>query len=374
MMSYKCRIWGPWPHSSHRRRGSSQRLSQTREMMMQPWIVLVLLGLLPLINGDVSHLPKDYLPPNADSQNAVHTRSNDAKEIQKDPSGFYPSTGLPLPPGYAIPTGSNIPPQPVQPPNFPLPIYPPFFGFGGGPGEQGIGPGIGPVPSAYPNGGPFPGGPPNAAYQQPPPGTFPGGPFPGGPQGGAGGFIAPQGGAFPPAAGFQPQGGPGNGFIPQGAPFPPQAGPFPPQGVPFAPQGVPGNAFPGGNFPPQEGPFPPQGGAFPPPGAQYPPEFLTNQGLPLTNPQGPFQGPNPAGFNVPVGFGGPVPGQNPYQQFGPGFGGPAPPGYSDEPEKEQPQKEAERTVVAPPLADDPKSNADTVYATNGGYVYQRAKK
>ncbi|XP_033169243.1 basic salivary proline-rich protein 2 [Drosophila mauritiana] len=334
--------------------------------MMQPWAVVVLL--LPLINGDVSHLPKEYIPPSAEQEPTTRSAA-DGQEVQKDPSGFYPSTGLPLPPGYAIPTGSNVPPSPVQPPNFPLPIYPPFFGFGGGSVEQGGGPGIGPVPSAYPNGGAFPGGPPNggafpggptnAAFQLPP-----GGPF--GPQAGnfaqPGGF--PQVGGFPPqGAGFQPQGIPGNGFPPQGAPFSPQPGVFPPQGGAFGPQGIPGNGFPGGNFPPQGGPFP---------GSAYPPEFLTNQGLPLTNPQGPFQGPSPAGFNVPAGFGGPVPGQNPYQQFGPGFGGPAPPGYSDEPAKEQP-KDSERTVVPPPLADDPKSAADTVYASNGGYVYKRAK-
>ncbi|XP_016949110.1 basic proline-rich protein [Drosophila biarmipes] len=334
--------------------------------MLQPGAVLLVL-ILPLISGDVSHLSKDYIPPRA-KQDAPATPSNDGQEVQKDPSGFYPSNGLPLPPGYAIPTGSNVPPPPVQPPNFPLPIYPPFFGFGGGPGEPGVGPGIGPVPSAYPNGGAFPVGSPNAAYHVPPGGVYPNGGAAFGPQGPG---FPPQGAGFPPQGagfgpqpvGFQPQGG----FPPQGPPFAPQPGPFGPQGAPF------GNAFPGAGFPPpQEGPFPPQGGPFPPPGGPYPPEFLTNQGLPLTNPQGPFQGLNPTGFNVPAGFGGPVPGQNPYQQFGPGFGGPAPPGYSDEAAKEQP-KEGERKVVAPPLADDPKNGADTVYATNGGYVYQRAK-
>ncbi|KAH8245093.1 hypothetical protein KR032_004799, partial [Drosophila birchii] len=357
---------------------------------MQPWVVLILL--LPLASSDVSHLHNE--------------NGADSKETQKDPSssGFYPSVGpgLALPPGYAIPTGGNVPPPPAQPPNFPLPIYPPFFGFGGGPGEQG--PAIGPVPSAYPNGGAvFPGaGAPSAAIQQPPgpPGAFPsggvGGSFGGQgagvgfPQQGAG--FPPQGVGFPPqGAGFPPQGA---GFPPQGAGFPPQGAGFPPQGAGFPPQGPgfpsQGPGFPPqGGFPPQSGPFPPQGVPFPPqggpgdafPGAPFPgspfPDFLTNQGLPLANSQGPFQGPNPAGFNVPVGFGGPLPGQNPYQQFGPGFGGPAPPGYSDEPEP-QPEQEPEQAKVEPPpaneaVAEDAKSGADTVYASNGGYVYQRAK-
>ncbi|KAH8367654.1 hypothetical protein KR084_001073 [Drosophila pseudotakahashii] len=360
--------------------------------MMQLWAFLVLL--LPLINGDVSHLlPKDYIPPSAAEQ------TDEAKEIQRDPSGFYPSNGLPLPPGYAIPTGSNVPPPPVQPPNFPLPIYPPFFGFGGGAPGEGVGPGIGAG-----GGGPFPGGPPNAAFQLPAGGAFPGGSF--GPQTGfppqAAGFP-PQAAGFPPqAAGFPPQGA---GFPPQEAGFPTQGAGFPPQGAGFAPQGAgfspQGAGFPpqGAGFPPQGAGFPTQGPGFPPqgagfqpgngfppqgppfapqgvsgngfPGGPFPPEFLTNQGLPLTNPQGPpFQG-----FNVPPGFGGPsVPvNQNPYQQFGPGFGGPAPPGYSDEehPEKvEEPRKEVPHPH---PLADDPKSVADTVYAPNGGYVYKRAK-
>ncbi|KAH8289472.1 hypothetical protein KR054_005797, partial [Drosophila jambulina] len=339
---------------------------------MQPWAVLVLL--LPLARGDVSHL---------------HSESEaDPKDTQKDPSssGFYPSVGpgLALPPGYAIPTGANVPPPPVQPPNFPLPIYPPFFGFGGGPGDQG--PAIGPVPSAYPNGGGvFPGaGAPSAAIQQPngPPGAFGGGSGPFAGSGAAGGFP-PQEAGFPPqGAGFSQQGA---GFPPQGAGFPPQGAGFPPQGAGFPPLGA--GFPPQGTFPPQNGPFPPQGVPFPPqggpgdafPGAAFPggpyPEFLTNQGLPLANSQGPFQGPGPAGFNVPVGFGGPLPGQNPYQQFGPGFGGPAPPGYSDEPEqgeRREPEK-VEPPPAAGAVAEDAKSGADTVYASNGGYVYQRAQ-
>lgn len=85
---------------------------------------------------------------------------------------------------------------------------------------------------------------------------------------------------------------------------------------------------------------------------------------------------------MPVGFGGPLPGQNPYQQqpqFGPGFGGPAPPGYADEPQPEtEPEREQEAVEEQPPPAaeeepEDAKSGADTVYASNGGYVYQRAK-
>ncbi|KAH8421097.1 hypothetical protein KR009_007508, partial [Drosophila setifemur] len=325
---------------------------------MQLWLVLALL--VPLTRGDVSHLED--------------AGEEDAQLPQEDPSGFYPSTGLPLPSGYAIPTGANVPQSPVQPPNFPLPIYPPFFGFG----EPGMGPGfgsgLGSVPSAYPNGPPT-----NAALQQAGATAFgaPGGagfipnfpPFPG-----QGALFPGQGSPFPgqgptlpgQAAPFPGQVSP---FPGQGAPFPGQGAPFPGQGAPFPGQGAPypgqeapfpgqGAGFPGqgSHFPGQGPPFPPQGAPFPPP------DFLFNQGLPLANSQGaPFQ-PAP-GFNVPVGFGGPVPGQ-----FPPGFGGPAPPGYSDEPEKA-----TEKPGVQIVAADDAKSGADTIYATNGGYVYQRAK-
>jgi len=314
--------------------------------MMQPWAVVVLL--LPLINGDVSHLPREYIPPSAELEPTTRSAA-DGQEVQKDPSGFYPSTGLPLPPGYAIPTGSNVLPQPVQPPNFPLPIYPPFYGFGGGPVEQGGGHGIGPVPSAYPNGGAFPagptnggafaGGPTNAAFQLPP-----GGPF--GPQAGnfaqPGGF--PQTGGFPPqGAGFQPQGIPGNGFPTQGAPFSPQQGVFPSQGGAFGPQGIPGNGFLGGNFPPQGGPFP---------GSAYPPEFLTNQGLP---PSVSYSAPS-VSYSAPAV-------QQSYSAPSVSYSAPA---------VQQSYSAPAVSYSAPSVSySAPSVDVGTQYASNGGYVYRK---
>ncbi|XP_017140034.1 proline-rich protein HaeIII subfamily 1 [Drosophila miranda] len=384
---------------------------------MHRWPLFLVLLLLPLIKSDVSHLPKDYIPPTPEEEESLQSidhqetpllhreheeHEHDPEGHSNDVNGFYPSLGLPLPPGYAVPTGNNVPPPPAQPPNFPLPIYPPYFGFGG------------PQESVDPNGSPFGSGPPNAAIQQPPQGApFPqGGPFPNGgqigPFPGQGGPFPGQGGPFPgQGSTFPGQGGPfpgqGGPFPGQGSTFPGQGGPFPGQGSPFPEQGGPlpgqvgpfpgqGSPFPGqagpfpgqgGPFPGQGSPFPGQGGSFPQQGnpfpGPFPPDYLTNQGLPIPGSQSPFQQ-SYAGFNVPPGFGGPQPqGSNPFQQFGPGFGGPGPQAFADEPEKPMEEEVAEpekypqpQPVESQASTESPKSG-DTIYGSNGGYVYQRVK-
>jgi len=350
------------------------------KMLTKPWATWPLLLqfiLVSIVIADVSHLAKDYLPPDV-GQPVSQAQADEPTSIdhmQANDGTFFPMAGLMLPPGYAIPTDGNVAP-PMSPPNFPLPIYPPFFGFGGSPeGLAG-----GPVPPGFPNEGQFPGGSFPVASQG---GQFPigpqGGPFPVNSQPGqfsaalqSGSFpLGPQSGPFPSG----PQGGsfPGGlqgapfGAGPQGGPFPTgsQSGSFPggPQGGPFpaGPQGVP---FPVGPIPQN-----PQGGPFP-----YPPDYLTTQGLPSAGMQLPF--------GMPPGFGGPVP-TYPYQQlanvgqpFSPSFGIPGqhyqPQPFADEPEPEVSAKPKNGPTTSTTIA--PKSsNRETIYASNGGYVYQRAK-
>ncbi|XP_068154480.1 LOW QUALITY PROTEIN: proline-rich protein HaeIII subfamily 1 [Drosophila tropicalis] len=311
-----------------------------KQLLPAVWAIVLF---VPLAQADVSHLSLSH----EHGGHGEETKQADAA-VEMNDGQFYPVAGLPLPPGYAIPTGNNVPPPPVAPPNFPLPIYPPYFGFGG---SQGAGPGPGPgfsnVGGQQFAGGPIP-EPTNGQYT-----AFPtasqGLPFPG---------AGPQGGVpFQPGSQF---GSFANG--PQAGPFPngQQAGPFPPGPFPSGPQ--PG-AFPSvpqaGPFPPspQGVPFPaiPQGGPFPSQ-PQFPPDYLTNQGLPLAGAQQPFL--QPSGFNVPPGFAGPgIDFSNPYQQP-----------FADEAQPEE--------VDAHPTTDEPskaKQSSDTVYAPNGGYVYQRAK-
>ncbi|KAM8720297.1 hypothetical protein ACLKA7_006354 [Drosophila subpalustris] len=351
------------------------------------WPLLLQFLLLALVTADVSHLAKEYLPPDV-GQAAAQPLADEPTPVnlkQANDGAFFPMGGLMLPSGYAIPTGANVAP-PMSPPNFPLPIYPPFFGFGGGPEGQFPGGSF----SGGPQGGGFPTGPQGGSFPVGPQpgqfssglqnGNFPvgpqGGPFPGGPQGGP--FPGePQAGPFPGG----PQGGPFSGG-PQGGPFPggtlggpfsggPQGGPFPggPQGGPF-PGGPQGAAFPVGPIPQN-----PQGGPFP-----LPPDYLTNQGLPSAGIQLPF--------GMATGFGGPNP-TNPYQQqvnvgqpFSPSFGIPGqyyqPQPFADEPEPKPLLKSEDHAKVriSPTTATTvaPKShNRDTIYASNGGYVYQRTK-
>ncbi|KAH8397583.1 hypothetical protein KR222_011260 [Zaprionus bogoriensis] len=379
-----------------------------------PQLLILLLAALQLpialVSADVSHLAKEYLPPEGATQVATAPARPQADEPEPEPApadpqkandgAYYPTAGLMLPPGYAIPTGSNVAPPPASPPNFPLPIYPPFFGFGGG--SEGIG-GV-PLPPGYPNEAQLPIGAFPVGSQ---PGQFPiggqhggaqGVPFPVGPQpaqfGTAPFAVGGTQGAFPngPQAGPFPNG-------PQAGPFPngPQAGPFPNgqtgAGFPIDPQAVP---FPAG---PQGLPFPQgaQGGLFP-----FPPDYLTTQGLPSSGMQLPFQ--QNVGLGTPPGFAGLQPGPAyPYQElvnvgqpFAPSFGipgqhyqpQPPPQAFADEPQSAPkssppaaatpspvPVRAATTTATTTTIAPvTPKSlNRDTIYAPNGGYVYQRAK-
>ncbi|KAH8385010.1 hypothetical protein KR093_009656 [Drosophila rubida] len=351
------------------------------------WPLLLQLLLLSLVVADVAHLAKEYLPPDVGqaSSQPLADEPTPVEQMPANDGAYYPTAGLMLPPGYAIPTSDNIAAPPMSPPNFPLPIYPPFFGFVGGP--EGLGGAQ--VPPGFPNQPQFAGGAFPVAAQ--------GGQFPVGPQGGA--FAAgPQSGPFPvapqvvPQFSVGPQAGPSfaaalqNGNFPvgpQGGPFPagPQAGPFPtePQGALF-PVGPEGGPFPAV---PQAGPFPAilQPGAFPngPQSAAFPvgptlqnpfaPDYLTTQGLPAAGMQLPF--------GMPPSFAGPAP-TYPYQPFSPSFGVPGqhyqpqPQPFADEPAPETNAKlkisVATSTTVAPKSR-----NRETIYASNGGYVYQRAK-
>ncbi|XP_030378882.1 U1 small nuclear ribonucleoprotein C [Scaptodrosophila lebanonensis] len=276
--------------------------------------MVVLWPLLALIaspaGAEVSHLPDMYISGSPESSQAVESMANELQDKSQAADGvYYPGLGVPLPPGYNVPTGTNVGPPPNTPPNFPLPIYPPYFGFGGGgPGiptqlgvdgfGQGFGQGYGNALGPGPGPGPVPGaGPgiyPNAAQLQGGTQGFANGPpLQGGPQAGAG---FPQGGAFPPN--FPPSQGlqafqPGPGF---GLPPPGYGGP----------QGPGANSFGGQPF-----------------GAQFQPQ-----------PPSPY--------------------------------GPFPPQF-DEP---QPEPEPE---PATPETDEAKKSADTVYGSNGGYVYKRTK-
>ncbi|XP_023179150.2 collagen alpha-1(XI) chain [Drosophila hydei] len=362
-------------------------------MLAMPWttwpLVLMLVVPLHLVNADVSHLSSNYLPPDPKPSAAkiLADEPAPAEPVKAADGAFYPSGGLMLPSGYSIPTGSNVPPPPMTPPNFPLPIYPPFFGFGGGGGGDAFGTGAGQVPPGYeaqfnnvaqgpqfPQAGPFPIGPQ--------PGQFPvgpqGAPFSAGQQGLQ--FMAgPQGGGFP----VGPQGG-GFPVGPQGGGFPvgPQGGGFPvgPQGGGF-PVGPQGGGFPVG---PQGGGFPvgPQGGGFPvgSQGGGLPiPDYLTMQGLPASAMQLAFQ--QNVGFGPQPGFAGPQP-TYPFQQlvnvgqpFSPSFGipgqnyQPQPQPFADEPQPESNVKP--KSTAAKALAKS--HNMETVYAPNGGYIYKRAK-
>ncbi|XP_017869509.1 PREDICTED: glutenin, high molecular weight subunit PW212 [Drosophila arizonae] len=338
------------------------------------WPLLLVLGLLlvlHLANADVSHLSKNYLPPDPKSSAAQPLADEPApvEPGKANDGSYYPGGGLTLPSGYSVPTGSNVPQPHSAPPNFALPIYPPYFGFNGGGAD------------AFGNG--FANGAQGPQFQQP--GQFPVGPQPGqfpvGPQPGQ--FpVGPQPGQFPlgPQPGQFPQGAQFVGGQ-QGPQFTPgqQGGGFPigPQGGGF-PVGQQGGGFPIG---PQGGGFPvgPQGGAFQVGPTTFAPDYLTMQGLPAAAIQLPFQ--QNVGFGPQTGFGGPQSAHhfqhlvNVGQPFVPSFGIPGqnyqphPQPFADEPQPEG--KAKPKSTGAKALAKS--QNKETIYASNGGYVYKRAK-
>ncbi|XP_033150385.1 collagen alpha-2(I) chain [Drosophila busckii] len=271
-----------------------------------PIPIVLLLLLLTAAKADVKHLSPNYLPPTA----------KQLDELAPAQDGLYfPSAGVQLPSGYAVPTGSNVGAPPQSPPNFPLPIYPPFFGFGTGAealtGEQAL-----PLP--------------NEAHFTATPGQL--------------SMAAP--------------------FVPQAAQLPAQFHFNPSIGHQY-PVGIMGGQFPigaqGGAFTvgAQLGPFAGQGPVGPP-------DYLTTQALPMAGPLQPFQ--QHATFGPPAGL-------NPFQQqqhhnhhhqsFSPSFGLSAH-HLADELER-QPKIQALATSTPQPH---PKQG-DTVYAPNGGYVYER---
>ncbi|TDG41070.1 hypothetical protein AWZ03_012506 [Drosophila navojoa] len=311
------------------------------------WPLLLQLGLLLVLHlttADVSHLSKNYLPPDPKPSAAqpLADEPAPAEPAKANDGSYYPGGGLTLPSGYSVPNGGNVPQPHSAPPNFPLPIYPPYFGFNGGSAE------------AFGNG--FANGAQGPQFQQP--GQFPVGPQPGQ-------FpVGPQPGQFP--AGPQP------GQFSQGAQF--VGGQ---QGFQFTP-GQQGGGFPVG---PQGGGFPvgPQGGAFQAGPTPFAPDYLTMQGLPAAAIPLPFQ--QNVGFGQQTGFGGPQSTHhfqhlvNVGQPFVPSFGIPGqnyqphPQRFADEPQPEG--KAKPKSTDAKALAKS--HNKETTYASNGGYVYKRAK-
>ncbi|XP_004529797.2 collagen alpha-2(IV) chain [Ceratitis capitata] len=299
--------------------------------------IFIFHALLALCAADVSHLSRDYLPPVVSAlqgeqiQPAATLTQTQPQQIQQDELLIDEANNGNLHALKDVEQSLDIEPAVTE-------VTPESLSSDNTSGESASDPFFQPSFGGFP-GAPFPAANlPNPSYG----GQYPGYGFPG--QGFAGqGF---------PGAGFSGQGFPGAGFPGQGFPgvgFPGQG--FPAAG--FNGQGFPGQGFPGAGFPGQG--FP--GAGFP--GQGFPGAGFSGQGFPGVG--FPGQGFPGAGF---PGAGFP----------GNGFPGQGFPGVPYQTATQQqsgnsnaPQPVANNRVLKAPLA------SDTVYGTNGGYVYDKPK-